>query len=207
MSQPPPPWIIPARTEHARAFAEYVAEHVADSGRDGAPHYAVSTTAIPEEIRLATIERWARPLDEPLWGRAWLLWTCPPAPTGCAGFAIDNPDPAGDPSPARVVGHLELRGGRVRAELHRAVLAMGMLTPYRGQGHGRRLLDTAIAWARDEARLSYLDLGVFLGNDRALRLYERAGFVAQAIRRDAFRIEGAVVDDLSMTLALAPPDA
>jgi RimJ/RimL family protein N-acetyltransferase len=66
-------------------------------------------------------------------------------------------------------------------------------------------METAIAWARGEARLSYIDLGVFVGNDRARRLYERMGFVEQWIRRDAFRVEGVVIDDIQMTLALRPP--
>ncbi|MCC6558217.1 MAG: GNAT family N-acetyltransferase [Polyangiaceae bacterium] len=189
MSQPAPLPIVPAHVEHARAFATYVVEHVAESGRGGAPHFAVSSGASRDEIQESAIERWVRRLDQPLWGRAWLLWTRLPSA----------------PGPARVAGHIELRGGRVKAELHRAVLAMGLLAPQRGQGHGRRLLDAAIAWARDEAGLDYIDLGVFVGNDRARRLYERAGFVAQGVRRDAFRLDGDVVDDIQMTLDLHPP--
>jgi RimJ/RimL family protein N-acetyltransferase len=187
--------LLPAHVDHARAFAAYVVQHVAESGRDGAPHFAVTSAVVPDEVRAGAIERWSRPLEEPLWGRAWLLWTRRPAQLGPAGFGERS---------ARVVGHIELRGGRVRAELHRAVLAMGMLLPYRGQGHGRRLLQTAIEWARDEARLSYLDLGVFVGNDRARRLYEQMGFVVQGLRCDAFRVDGSVIDDIPMTLALNP---
>jgi GNAT superfamily N-acetyltransferase len=195
MSHPRPLPIVQARAEHARAFAAYVIEHVAESGKDGAPHYAVSSGATESELRDSAIERWGRRLDQPLWGRAWLLCTRDPAPSGPAGFFSP---------PARVVGHLELRGGRVKAELHRAVLAMGLLAPYRRKGHGRRLIDTAIAWAEGEAGLSYLDLGVFVGNDAARHLYERVGFVAQGLRRDAFRVGELVIDDIPMTLALRP---
>ncbi|KYF48903.1 hypothetical protein BE08_18175, partial [Sorangium cellulosum] len=143
------------------------------------------TALSPDEVEQSARERWNKPLDEPLWGRAWLLLTSDPRP--------------------RVVGHVELRGGRVLSESHRAVLAMGILGPYTGQGHGRRLLETAIAWARDRAGLSYLDLGVFSNNERAVRLYTRMGFVPTGTRDDAFRVEGATLDEIQMTLALHGP--
>jgi GNAT superfamily N-acetyltransferase len=177
------PTIVLASLAHVRAFTAYMVQHVAESGRDGSTHFAVSTLAIPEEVEQGALERWSKPLDQPLWGRAWLLWSSETART-------------------RVVGHIELRGGRVRAEMHRAVVAMGILRPHRGQGHGRRLLETAIAWARDEAGLSYLDLGVFSKNERAMRLYTRMGFVTTGTREDAFRVAGAVLDDTQMTLTL-----
>jgi GNAT superfamily N-acetyltransferase len=186
---------VPARAELARAFAAYIIEHVAESGKEGAPHFAVASGASEGEMRDSALERWGRRLDQPLWGRAWLLCTRDPSPAGPSGFFSP---------PARVVGHLELRGGRVKAELHRAVLAMGLLAPYRRKGHGRRLMETAIAWAEREADLSYVDLGVFVGNDPARHLYERVGFVAQGIRRDAFRVGDLVIDDVAMTLALRP---
>ena len=183
-----------ARLEHATALAAHLVEHRVESGRDGAPHFALPSGAPAEEVRQNLLERWARRIDEPRWARAWLLWTAEPPPSG-------PPDPA----VARVVGHVELLGGRVMAELHRATLGIGMLQPYTGQGYGREMMETAIAWARGEARLSYIDLGVFVGNDRARRLYERMGFMEQWIRRDAFRVEGVVIDDIQMTLALRPP--
>lgn len=187
--------LLPARLEHAGALAAHLIEHRAESGRNGAPHFALPSGSPLEEVKQRVLERWCRRIDEPLWGRAWLLWTGePPRPT-----------PAGpSPSDARVVGHLELLGGRVRAELHRTTLGIGMLQPYTGKGHGQRMMEAAIAWARDEAGLDYIDLGVFVGNDPARKLYERMGFIAQWTRRDAFRVDGTIIDDIQMTLALRP---
>ncbi|WP_437775450.1 N-acetyltransferase family protein [Sorangium sp. So ce1097] len=181
----PAPAIALAQRSDARAFMAYLIEHVAESGRHGAPHFAVATALSPDEVEQSARDRWSKPLDEPLWGRAWLLVTSEPRP--------------------RVVGHIELRGGRVWSESHRAVLAMGILGPYTGQGHGRRLLETAIAWARDRAGLSYVDLGVFSNNERAVRLYTRMGFVPTGTRDDAFRVDGAILDEIQMTLALHGP--
>lgn len=178
--------IRPLRIGDARAFAEHLAVHVAESGRDGAAHFAVATTVDREEIRDAALARWSRSLLEPLWGRAFGLFE--------DGAAVP-----------RLVGHLELRGGRVEAELHRAVLSMGLQASHVGKGHGRALLEAGVAWSRDEARLTTLELGVFSGNDRARRLYERVGFVPIGVRRDAFRLAcGVSVDDVLMELALRP---
>lgn len=196
------PPILPAGLEHAPAFASYIVQHMAESGRGGLPHFSVTTRLVASEVRPAAEERWRRALDQPQWARAWLMWTGEPPPRGPAGFYRP---------PARVIGHVELRGGRVPAELHRATLALGMLEPYTGKGHGRRLIEVAIAWARDVARLAYLDLGVLFemeskrGNERARQLYARMGFVEQGARRDAFRVDGVAIDELQMTLALQSP--
>jgi RimJ/RimL family protein N-acetyltransferase len=171
-----------ARTEDhdLEAFARHLVDHMTESGRDGAPHFAPTRSLSREEVRAAAFGRWSKRLDEPIWGRAFLL---------CAG--------------ERVVGHLELRGGRIQAEMHRATLGMGISRAFTGQGHGRRLIETAIAWAREEAGLSWIDLGVFASNERARRLYQRFGFVELGTREDAFRIDaGIAVTDIQMTLDL-----
>jgi RimJ/RimL family protein N-acetyltransferase len=162
------------------AYARHMVEHMAESGRAGSPHFAISRTWARDEVRTSFVARLAKTLDEPLWGRAWIL--------------VDG---------RRVVGHIELRGGRVPAELHRATLGMGMLRALTGQGHGRRLVDTAVRWARDEARLEWIDLGVFSGNTPARKLYQRAGFVEIGVRQDAFHLDaGPSIDDVLMVLKL-----
>jgi RimJ/RimL family protein N-acetyltransferase len=166
--------------DDADAYARHMVEHMAESGRGGSHHFAISRTWSRDEVRASFIGRVAKGLDEPLWGRTWLL--------------LDG---------GRVVGHAELRGGRVAAEMHRATLGMGMLRAYTGRGHGRRLLETAVAWARGEAGLAFIDLGVFSGNAPARRLYERMGFVVIGERPDAFRLDaGPVIDDVQMPLRL-----
>lgn len=161
-------------------YARHVVAHVAESGREGAPHFAITRTIGREEVRENLLMRLLRELDEPLWGRAWML--------------LDEHE--------RAVGHLELRGGRVGAELHRATLGMGIMAPHRGAGHGRRLVETSIAWAR-RAGLAWIDLGVFAGNTPARRLYASLGFREIGTRPDAFRLDaGVAVDDVMMVLAL-----
>jgi ribosomal protein S18 acetylase RimI-like enzyme len=75
---------------------------------------------------------------------------------------------------------------------------MGVARELRGGGWGKRLLDTALAFA-DEAGRSVV-LEVYADNARAIRLYEGRGFAVTAelpqhflrrsgIRRDALRME------------------
>jgi len=67
----------------------------------------------------------------------------------------------------------------------------------------RRLLEATVAWARSEAGLSFIDLGVFSGNAPARRHYERMGFVVIGERPDAFRLDaGPVIDDVQTVLRL-----
>jgi RimJ/RimL family protein N-acetyltransferase len=174
--------IRPVFERDATAYAEYVQKHVGESGKDGMPVFA-PTAGRPsrEEARDNARARWARKLIEPNWGRAWVM------------------DAAG----TGIVGHIELRGGRIPPELHRASLGMGMLRVFTRQGWGKRLIDTAVTWARAETKLAWIDLGVFMNNEPAIKLYERCGFTRQMVRKDAFRNEdGAPIDDLYMTLSL-----
>ena len=178
----PPPTIRMAKLDGGDpdAYAQHIVEHMAESGRGGLPHFAISRVWSRDEVRTSFIGRLAKGLDEPLWGRAWLL--------------VDE---------RRIVGHIELRGGRVPAEMHRTTLGMGMLRAFTGQGHGARLVETAVRWARDEAGLRWIDLGVFSANAPARKLYARMGFVEVGLREDAFHLDaGPKIDDVQMALRL-----
>jgi GNAT superfamily N-acetyltransferase len=164
------------------ALFTHTCRHADESGRDGdvifrprSKHEVMDEVAIGERHRGA----WARGLDQPLWLRTW-------------GVFVDN----------ALVGHLDLNGGRLSAELHRATLGMGIERRARKQGHGKALLHTAIAWARAN-NLAWLDLGVFAHNDVARKLYRSVGFVEIGVVKDQFRVDGVTIDDVSMTLALS----
>lgn len=170
-----------ARLDDLSDFVQHLQDHVRESGRGGSPHFSVSADVARGEVREEAEARWTRGLHEPHWGRTWLM--------------LDEH--------RAIVGHLDLHGGRVAAELHRATLGMGLMRVFTGQRLGELLLDAAVTWARDEARLAWIDLGVFVGNERARRFYERAGFIATGTRVDAFRLPGDVsVDDIAMSLKL-----
>ena len=79
---------------------------------------------------------------------------------------------------------------------------IGVLEAYRRQGVASELLDAAIRWARSKDALTWLDSEVFGHNEPALRLHQKLGFTEVARVADMFRIEGARVDDVRLTLRL-----
>jgi RimJ/RimL family protein N-acetyltransferase len=172
-------------TDFPALFA-HMCRHGDESGRNGdvvfrprSQHEVMDEVQISERHRSA----WARGVDQPLWLRTW-------------GLFVDN----------AIVGHLDLNGGRLPAELHRATLGMGIERRARKKGFGRALLRTAIAWARAR-ELVWLDLGVFAHNEVARALYKSVGFVETGIVKDQFRVDGVMIDDVSMTLSLSRASA
>ncbi len=74
-----------------------------------------------------------------------------------------------------------------------------LLHRFQGMGIGKRLMQSAISFAREKG-CSRLLLGVYGGNDAAIAFYERVGFAKVGTRR--FTVGSTVCDDfiLGMTL-------
>ena len=70
------------------------------------------------------------------------------------------------------------------------------------QGIARKLLEACIAHAEQIAGLEFLQLGVTASNERAVRLYERAGFKPYGRMPRAIVIDGVGHDHLLMVRAL-----
>lgn len=98
-----------------------------------------------------------------------------------------------------VVGWCDIRRHFFPSQAHCGSLGMGLLPGYRGQGLGRRLIEAAIAAAR-EAGMIRIEFGVHADNARAIRLYERVGFVREGVSRDAFCVDGHYTDVINMAL-------
>lgn len=175
--------IRPATSEDVETYASYLSKHIAESGRDGDPVYAVPSDGAPfDPVSFATdvVARWDRPTERGGWQRTFV--------------ALDEATGA-------VAGHCELSAGHVPFERHRADLSLGVLRAHRRQGLGSALLETAIRWARDEPYVAWIDLGVFVPNPVAIAMYERAGFERTGLVRDRYRVGELCLDELTMTLA------
>jgi putative acetyltransferase len=64
-------------------------------------------------------------------------------------------------------------------------LGMSVLDEFRGQGWGRRLVDTAVEAAR-AAGVRKVVLEVFADNGRALALYATSGFEVEGVKRNHY---------------------
>jgi len=81
-------------------------------------------------------------------------------------------------------------------------IGMAVAQDWRGRGVGSALLETAIAWAREQ-RLHKLSLDVFAHNERAIGLYRKFGFVEEGRRVKHYRRQsGELWDALEMGLLL-----
>src|SRR5215475_10377994 len=85
-----------------------------------------------------------------------------------------------------IVGGLAFSAGRRPRVRHSGELSMSVRKDYWGLGVGSSMLDALLDWARKN-RILKINLRVRTDNHRAIRLYERKGFVHEGtIRREIF---------------------
>jgi RimJ/RimL family protein N-acetyltransferase len=106
----------------------------------------------------------------------------------------------------RLVGYVAALGGKYQRNRHVAVVVISVSQAHWGQGVGTRLLEALDQWARQQA-VHRLELTVMVHNDRALGLYQKAGFVVEGRKRRALRVGDAYVDEFLMAKLLEPPGA
>ncbi|MGZ3775754.1 MAG: N-acetyltransferase family protein [Pseudobdellovibrionaceae bacterium] len=102
----------------------------------------------------------------------------------------------------KIVGHLDMRCGGIEALVHRMRLGMGIENGFRSVGIGTHLLKAALNWAKDQNKISWIDLSVFENNHAARSLYKKYGFKEIFLIEDALRIENESINDVQMTLRL-----
>lgn len=151
-----------------------------DASGNGQPHagpFIPGDEDRPQGIDFDTLEI---PVTEKGWQRWWIA----------------------EHAEAGIIGHVDLKGPKLKTQLHRCLLGINVEDGHRDVGVGRRLMDVAIAFARAEPTIDYVDLSVFGNNDRARHLYRSLGFVEQGEIPDKFRILDEVITDVNMALDL-----
>ncbi|MGH6858770.1 MAG: GNAT family N-acetyltransferase [Phyllobacterium sp.] len=99
----------------------------------------------------------------------------------------------------KVVGWCDIKRLPFQTHAHRGGLGMGILASHRGKGIGLRLIQAAIAKAK-QVGIKRIELGVHADNIPALSLYEKVGFVVEGTARDAVCIDGEYIDVINMAL-------
>lgn len=109
-----------------------------------------------------------------------------------------------------LVGNADIKRHRWRRLRHQARVSIGVHPDYQERGIGRLLMDRLLGWAFEGPGTTYggirrIELGVFEGNTRALRLYESLGFEEEGRSRLFLRHEdGSFETDISMALLREP---
>jgi RimJ/RimL family protein N-acetyltransferase len=103
----------------------------------------------------------------------------------------------------KVVGNLDITGGKRRRLRHTGLVGMGMLRAYRSKGLGKAILEAGIKWAKEQKQLDRLWLQILAGNEPAIKLYEQAGFIEEGRQKDFIKIgKGQYQDNVIMYLNL-----
>lgn len=85
----------------------------------------------------------------------------------------------------KIVGNLDITGGRRKRLRHTGLVGMGMLKEYREKGLGSILLQAGIKWARNNRLLEKLWLQILADNEAAINLYRKFDFMEEG-RQNAF---------------------
>jgi RimJ/RimL family protein N-acetyltransferase len=169
--------IRPLTRKDVDAFLAHFDAHRAESGR-GDWHFMPFEPGDADGPLGCDIKRLDKPLTAPGWQR-WFI-------------AVADDD--------RIVGHVDLKSSALKTSRHRCLLGIGIERPHRQKGLGRRLMETAIRFARDAESIEWIDLTVFAHNEPARALYRSLGFEEIGTIADRFRIESDTIDDVVMAL-------
>lgn len=95
---------------------------------------------------------------------------------------------------SEIVGTLHCASGRRPRMRHACEFGMSVAKAYWGQGIGSLLVDALVDWALDCGFVTKINLRVPADNDRAIRLYERKGFVHEGKMSRGMRVNGSYFD-------------
>lgn len=104
-----------------------------------------------------------------------------------------------DPETNDVIANASFTVGTRKKLSHIAELGMGVLPAWQGVGLGALMLDRAVLDMHDIDDIYKLELTVMKGNDHALRMYERAGFIVEGCKlRAVHQPDGSFADEIIM---------
>lgn len=96
-----------------------------------------------------------------------------------------------------IIGMLDATTHSNLQRSHCASFGMSVLNEYRRHGVGSALLTELLLWAKKH-QLKRIELEVFSNNLAAIKLYERAGFQVEGVKKEAVRVDSGFVDILQM---------
>lgn len=102
-----------------------------------------------------------------------------------------------------VVGWCDIKPGWPHSMRHCGGVGIGILPAYRGRGLGEQLLRITIAAAQQRG-ITRIELATRIDNLRAIKLYERVGFVHEGVKRAELCMDGVYFDSAMMAIVKIP---
>ena len=103
-----------------------------------------------------------------------------------------------------IVGTLGFTGGTKPRLRHAGEFGISVARAHWGEGIGRALIESMLAWAATSGVVRKVNLRVRAGNTRAIALYERLGFVVEGRQTWTTLVNGELQDSLFMGRQLPP---
>lgn len=101
----------------------------------------------------------------------------------------------------QLVGYLLAERTTLSKVRHSAYIVVGIQQEYQGKGIGTKLFSYLEEWAKAN-QLRRLELTVMVPNERAIHLYEKAGFVKEGIKKNSIFMDERFVDEYYMAKLL-----
>lgn len=114
-------------------------------------------------------------------------------PAGRLGLSVENFD-------GELIGHVTLFGTTLPARIATFAIIIG--PDFVGHGYGTDTTRVMLRYAFDELGAHKVELQTWAYNTRALRAYEKAGFVREGVRRAAGFHNGAFHDEVHLGIVL-----
>ena len=103
----------------------------------------------------------------------------------------------------KILGNIDITGGKREIIKHTAVIGMGLLKEWRNTGLGTALLNKGIEWAKQNPILEILWLQVFAENTAAITIYKKAGFEIDGVQKRFFKTKDNIYyDNIIMSLGV-----
>jgi len=102
----------------------------------------------------------------------------------------------------KIVGNLNFSGGPRQRTAHVGEFGVSVLKEYWGSGIGESLILYLIGWSKNLSIIRKINLRTRTDNTRAIKLYEKLGFLEEGIIKRDFLINGVFYDSLAMGLLI-----
>ncbi|MEM6394189.1 MAG: GNAT family protein [Planctomycetota bacterium] len=99
-----------------------------------------------------------------------------------------------------------LHGSKMLKLRHRVGLGISIRKAWCDRGLGSLLMAELIGWADAHPELTVVQLSVHSNNPRAIRVYEKLGFIEEGRRRRSICIRGSYVDEVFMSRWVGGPE-